>query len=165
MVRSSRNILFLWLLFALTSCFQCLWTGQRVVGNSMSQGCPRLTSVCLSTWLLSFIPWAGPGQNISLSCSFATKSPSGGKPFPGMKYWQAGGACAHYYQIKCLSLRCRDKPRAMLHIKSQGSSRRKKSSWNKLISRHQAKALSTVLVIFLFSSPPPPLLQQPLKHV
>lgn len=126
---------------------------------------PRPTSICLNTRLPSFIPWAGPDQNISLSRSFAAKNPSGGKPFPGMKYWQAGGACAHYYQIKCLSLRCGDKPRAMLHIKSQGSSRRKKSSWNKLISRHQAKTLSTVLVVFLLSSPPPPLLQKPLRHV
>ena len=129
------------------------------------QASSRPTSICLNTRLPSFILWAGPGQNISLSRSFAAKNPSGGKPFPGMKYWQAGGACAHYYQIKCLSLRRGDKPHAMLHIKSQGSSRRKKSSWNKLISRHQTKTLSTVLVVFLFSCPPPPLLQQPLRHV
>lgn len=42
-VHSSRNILLLWPLFAFTCCFWCLWTGLRVVVNSMSQGCAQVS--------------------------------------------------------------------------------------------------------------------------
>lgn len=72
----------------------------------------------LPEWLMACLYSGGWADwNISLSHSFAAKSPSGGSPPLGVKYWQAGGRPAHYPQIKYLSLRLRDKHRATLHIK------------------------------------------------
>ena len=140
-----------WTIFLLSGYFfyqvwfsWCLLIGlSRLRGNLASRGLHRAPVsppgphfLCLNSRLPSFILRTQPDLNISLSQSSAAKNTPGGNPSLGMKYWQGGEELAHYYQIKYLSLRLRDKDCAMLHIKFKRNLGRRKSSRYKLIYCH-----------------------------